>query len=274
MTTINRVIGAVTAIVVFALTACGPANDDGQGSDESSEADVMAAGSGFSQTGMASYYGVGDGFHGRRTANGERFDAYGLTAAHRTLRFGTCLMVTNTANSKAVRVRINDRGPYSGNRILDLSYGAAKAIGLLSAGVGRVRIDAVSCSGNPTAASANNSGSSSVAAQPNVDGQSCKVYLTVNSKSADALNVTVQSRPLSGEERACGSKVRLVGSGSVAQAKELNTLTISAGNGRLTAQIPLTALEGMSHLFAEVTDSQGTNRGQSDAKALQLNAGI
>lgn len=272
MTTINRVLGAVTAIVVFALTACGRGND-GQGSDLGSDADVMASG-GYSQTGMASYYGVGDGFHGRRTANGETFDAYGLSAAHRTLRFGTCLMVTNLSNSKSVRVRVNDRGPYSGNRILDLSYGAARAIGLVSSGVGRVRIDAVSCSGSTTTASSNKNSNGNAAAQANLDGQSCKVYLTVNSKSPDALNVTIQSRPLSGEERACGSKIRLVGSGSVAQAKELSTLSINTGDGRLTSQIPLTALEGMSHLFAEVVDSQGTTRGQSDAKALQLNAGI
>lgn len=76
------------------------------------------------QCGTSSWYGVGDGFHGQRTANGERFNAHGLTAAHRHLPLGSVVKVVNPANGKAVTVRINDRGPYYGSRILDLSYGA------------------------------------------------------------------------------------------------------------------------------------------------------
>lgn len=91
------------------------------------------------QSGVASYYGHGDGFHGRRTANGEIFDAYGrMTAAHTTMRFGTKLRVVNRANGRSVVVRINDRGPYVGSRILDLSYVAAKELGMLSSGTARV----------------------------------------------------------------------------------------------------------------------------------------
>lgn len=89
--------------------------------------------------GVASYYGPG--FHGRRTASGERFDQHGLTAAHRTLPFGTRLRVTNPANGRTVVVRVNDRGPFSRGRVLDLSTGAARAIGLVARGHGRVEIE-------------------------------------------------------------------------------------------------------------------------------------
>jgi len=91
------------------------------------------------QTGLCSYYGKK--FHGRKTANGEIFDMYAMTAAHKALPFDTQIKVTNLKNNKSVIVRINDRGPYVGKRILDLSYGAAKEIGLGRAGVGRVKIE-------------------------------------------------------------------------------------------------------------------------------------
>lgn len=84
--------------------------------------------------GAASWYGPG--FHGRTTASGERYNMYGLTAAHRTLPFGTQLRVCR--GERCVVVRINDRGPYAGNRILDLSRGAAEQIGLISSGVAQV----------------------------------------------------------------------------------------------------------------------------------------
>lgn len=92
-----------------------------------------------SQSGMASWYGPG--FHGRRSASGESFNQHALTAAHRTLPFGTQVRVTNLNNGRNVVVRINDRGPYSHGRIIDLSAGAASAIGLRSAGVGPVQIE-------------------------------------------------------------------------------------------------------------------------------------
>lgn len=87
---------------------------------------------------MASHYGVGDGFHGRVTANGEIYDAYGITAAHRTLPFGTRLAVENQENGTVVTVRINDRGPYIHGRDLDLSYSAFKAIADPDQGVAKV----------------------------------------------------------------------------------------------------------------------------------------
>lgn len=90
-------------------------------------------------TGVASWYGPK--FAGRRTANGEIFDPTQLTAAHRTLPFGTLVRVTNLATRTNVIVRINDRGPFKGNRIIDLSRAAADAIGLTAMGVGSVRLE-------------------------------------------------------------------------------------------------------------------------------------
>lgn len=91
--------------------------------------------------GVASWYG--EEFAGRTTANGEIFDPSGLTAAHRTLPFGTVLDVRNVKTAQSVRVRINDRGPYIGNRVIDLSYAAARQIGLIEPGVGDVEISIV-----------------------------------------------------------------------------------------------------------------------------------
>jgi peptidoglycan lytic transglycosylase len=88
--------------------------------------------------GIASWYG--EEFAGRTTANGEIFDPSLLTAAHRTFPFGTILDITNSKTAQTVRVRVNDRGPYIGNRVIDLSYAAAQQIGLIEPGVGTVEI--------------------------------------------------------------------------------------------------------------------------------------
>jgi rare lipoprotein A len=87
---------------------------------------------------LASHYGVGDGYHGQTTANGERYNAYGKSVAHKWLPFGTRLRVTNQSNGKSVIVRVNDRGPYVGGRDLDLSYGAFSSIASPSRGVANV----------------------------------------------------------------------------------------------------------------------------------------
>ncbi len=89
--------------------------------------------------GMASWYGPG--FHGRLTANGERYNQNGITAAHKTLPFGTKVRVTNLRNGRSVIVRINDRGPYAHGRVIDLSKGAANLIGLISSGVAPVQLE-------------------------------------------------------------------------------------------------------------------------------------
>ena len=86
---------------------------------------------------VASYYG--HEFAGRRTASGERFNPGAMTAAHRTLPFGTRVRVTNSRNGRSVTVRINDRGPHAKGRAIDLSHGAARAIGM--GGTGNVRLE-------------------------------------------------------------------------------------------------------------------------------------
>ncbi len=96
----------------------------------------------FKQTGLASWYGRQ--FHGRKTASGETFDMNGLTAAHRSLPLNCYVKVTNKTNGKSVVVKVNDRGPFHGNRVMDLSYGAAKQLGITSKGVGNVAIERVS----------------------------------------------------------------------------------------------------------------------------------
>lgn len=96
----------------------------------------------FKQTGLASWYGRQ--FHGRKTASGDTFDMNGLTAAHRSLPLNCYVKVTNKTNGKSVVVKVNDRGPFQGNRVMDLSYGAAKQLGITSKGVGNVSIERVS----------------------------------------------------------------------------------------------------------------------------------
>lgn len=92
-------------------------------------------------SGTASFYGKR--FHGRRTANGESFDMHAMTAAHRTLPFGSLVRVTNPRNGKQVIVRINDRGPFSRGRVIDLSRAAAEELGMISRGHARVEIELV-----------------------------------------------------------------------------------------------------------------------------------
>lgn len=90
------------------------------------------------QSGMASWYG--GNFHGRKTANGETYNMNALTAAHKTLPFGTRVRVTNTRNGDSVEVRINDRGPFIAGRVIDLSRAAAGQIGLTNTGVAPVKV--------------------------------------------------------------------------------------------------------------------------------------
>ena len=95
----------------------------------------------FVEVGMASWYGPK--FHGRKTASGEVFDMHAYTAAHRTLPFGTLVRVTYLKTGKSVVVRINDRGPWKRGRIIDLSYAAARKVGLVRDGTGRVRLEVI-----------------------------------------------------------------------------------------------------------------------------------
>ena len=107
-------------------------------------ADPVAAEEKIYQTighGTASYYGRE--LAGNRTASGERFDPHGFTAAHRTLPLGTRLRVTNVANGRSVIVRVNDRGPFVGKRLIDVSLGAAQEIQMVRSGTAQVRLELV-----------------------------------------------------------------------------------------------------------------------------------
>jgi rare lipoprotein A len=106
---------------------------------------------GSAETGVASWYG--HPYHGRAAANGEIYDMEKLTAAHRTLLFGTFVRVTNLGNGKSVDVRIIDRGPFVAGRIIDLSHAAAEVIDMIGSGVAQVRVDILSL---PSVATAEN----------------------------------------------------------------------------------------------------------------------
>jgi rare lipoprotein A len=103
------------------------------------EASKPAASTRDAAQGLASYYR----FHGRRTASGETFDSNELTAAHRTLPFGTKLRVTNVSTGQSVTVRVNDRGPFIAGRVVDVSQSAADALGMTRQGVAKVKLDVV-----------------------------------------------------------------------------------------------------------------------------------
>lgn len=101
----------------------------------------LAHARGFTENGLASWYGRD--FHGKSTANGERYNMYGMTAAHKTLPLGTIVRVTNKKNGKSIVVRVNDRGPFVSGRIIDLTKTGADKIGMLAAGTAPVRIEAI-----------------------------------------------------------------------------------------------------------------------------------
>lgn len=99
---------------------------------------VMASGQGYAEQGIASWYGTK--FHGRATSSGEPYDMYGMTAAHKSLPIPAYVQVTNLKNGRQAIVRVNDRGPFHDNRIIDLSYAAATKLGILGHGTGLVEV--------------------------------------------------------------------------------------------------------------------------------------
>ncbi|MDM7860628.1 septal ring lytic transglycosylase RlpA family protein [Alteromonas sp. ASW11-36] len=101
----------------------------------------LATGKGFVEEGEASWYG--QKFHGHLTSNGEVYDMYGMTAAHKTLPLPSFVKVTNVINNKSVIVRVNDRGPFHGDRIIDLSFAAAKKLDYLSTGTAPVKVEVI-----------------------------------------------------------------------------------------------------------------------------------
>ena len=140
-----RVLSQIAAGLVFttSLTAAPPANTPNllQGTPGQTHHTNPAIKARKSQVGKASWYGRP--FQHKRTASGETFDMYQLTAAHRTLPLGSWVKVTDLKNDRSVVVRINDRGPVPKNRIIDLSYGAAKMLGMSQNGIHPVRVELV-----------------------------------------------------------------------------------------------------------------------------------
>ena len=118
------------------LTACTTPSLMGGGSDTSPRYNGH-----YNETGEASFYGARH--HGKKTASGERFDQNQLTAAHRTLPFGTRVQVTNLDNNKPVVVRINDRGPFNRKRLIDISHAAAEQLDMLRSGTAPVRVQSL-----------------------------------------------------------------------------------------------------------------------------------
>ena len=121
-------------VLVFLLTACAPKKVPYPPYEPGKEIR-------YRETGIASWYG--EDFHGKKTANGERYDMHAMTAAHRTLPFSTRVRVTNLDNGNKTEVRINDRGPFVPGRIIDLSRSGAKELGMLGPGTARVVVEAV-----------------------------------------------------------------------------------------------------------------------------------
>ncbi len=137
-----RSLGFLGLLCVAGLTGCASAPPPPGGYRIKGQTYVpLPTAEGFSEVGLASWYGPG--FHGRRTANGEIYDMYARTAAHKLLPLGTTVRVTNLENGREVVARINDRGPFVDGRIIDLSYALARDLAIVDRGVARVRIVAV-----------------------------------------------------------------------------------------------------------------------------------
>jgi rare lipoprotein A len=135
---------AALIAVCTAMATAAPAATRASAERTTSLNDVASAigrGVGVVQEGLVSWYGAA--FHDRPTASGELFDSGELTMAHRTLPFGTKVRVTNLRNGRSVVVRVNDRGPFVGQRIADLSHAAAEQIGLVRRGVTKARIEVI-----------------------------------------------------------------------------------------------------------------------------------
>lgn len=154
----RKLIGIIVLLVLSACTFGVPIGDQQPSSDSSSTGKskygnpssyvvlgrryhVMKSAVGFTQRGVASWYGPG--FHGKRASSGETYNMHAMTAAHKTLPLPTYVLVKNLVNGKTVKVRVNDRGPFAHDRIIDLSYAAAKKLGIVGKGTAEVEIKAL-----------------------------------------------------------------------------------------------------------------------------------
>lgn len=152
----QHLICLVISLLALTSVMLGPAeasyNRQIRGKDpfifENGKVSSSHSGTGYSETGVASWYGTD--FHGKRTSSGERYDMHAMTAAHRLLPMDTLLLVRNLDNGKEAVVRVNDRGPFVKGRILDLSKCAAKALKLMGKGTARVKVETLADSASTT----------------------------------------------------------------------------------------------------------------------------
>ncbi len=151
---------------------------------------VLPSAKGFKQTGKASWYGKK--FHGLRTSSGEKYDMYAMTAAHRNLPLPSYVRVTNVANDKSVIVKVNDRGPFHSERVMDLSYAAAARLDFLKTGTATVRIEAFDPASLPDAGSKENT----AATRPDMASDEPRFYVQVGAFSARGNATALQSRLL------------------------------------------------------------------------------
>ncbi|MBF0219788.1 MAG: septal ring lytic transglycosylase RlpA family protein [Gammaproteobacteria bacterium] len=151
----------------------------------------------FIQEGLASWYG--SKFHGRRASSGETFNMYAISAAHKQLPLPTYLRVTNLENGKTTIVRVNDRGPFVGNRIIDLSYASAVRLGFVNQGSARVRIEAIDIenSNTPQTASGKTPPTPAQAMEQALKSGPVVAPMVLNSGVADAMPLPLEPQPLS-----------------------------------------------------------------------------
>lgn len=183
-------------------------NRDFIGRENSGYADAGMSNDRFYQKGMASWYGRE--FHGRATASGEKFDMNNMTAAHKTLPFGTVVDVRNLENGKSVRLKINDRGPYRGNRIIDVSYGAAQELDMVRSGEAKVGINVIRM-GDRSAVTENDYNSKYVEPVSDEEYPSRRVKSESSYDSADSGDMKLQAGAFYSRKNAENLKSRIEG---------------------------------------------------------------
>lgn len=153
---------------------------------------VLPSAEGYRQRGTASWYGKK--FHGHTTSNGEVYDMYQMSAAHKSLPLPSYVRVTNLDNGRQVVVRVNDRGPFHDQRLIDLSYAAAYRLDMLNRGTARVEVQAITAGGASSTTVADTSGRSSVpAAQSAINGRTLQVAALSSASNAEALALKLRT---------------------------------------------------------------------------------
>ncbi|WP_290647877.1 septal ring lytic transglycosylase RlpA family protein [Aquisalimonas sp.] len=197
---------------------------------------------GFTEEGIASWYGKK--FHGRRTSSGEPYDMYTLTAAHTQLPLPTYVRVTNLDNDKSVIVRVNDRGPFARERVIDLSYAAADRIGMIDKGTASVRIEALSVTYDPSAPRQANSADEAPghAAQTHVKGQPAQSALAHG-------RLLLQVGAFSEQANAEAAKNRL-------RHHDMGSVSISENGGTYRVRVgPAESLEDLDAMARRLRDA-------------------